>query len=241
MNAIVNITADITMTSLELVDVINELRQVGDAEMLHKNFMVKLEKHPGIDSAKFLAQYKDSTGRTLKCYRLPKRESELMVMSESLAVQTKVYDRMTALEEKAAKPAFAIPQSFTEALRLAADLAEGKAIAEQDAAQKQKLLELAAPKVQAFELISASAGAITMTETAKVLSRKQADLAARMHAEGWIYRQNGSWVAYKQFIDNGCLEYKEAKYTDTTGIEVRKPYCHVTPKGVTKLALMLAH
>ena len=33
----------------------------------------------------------------MKCYRLPKRECELMVMSESLAVQAKVYDKMNEL------------------------------------------------------------------------------------------------------------------------------------------------
>lgn len=92
-------TAQATMTSVELVDTINEVRSAEDKKpLLHKNFLVKIERHPGIDSAKFLAQYTDSTGRSLKCYRLPKRECELMVMSESLAVQTKVYDRMTALE-----------------------------------------------------------------------------------------------------------------------------------------------
>lgn len=90
-----------TMSSLELVNIINELREEGKAELRHDNFMVKIEKHPGIDSPKFLGQYKDSTGRTLKCYHLPKREAELMVMSESLEVQTRVYDRMTALEQQA--------------------------------------------------------------------------------------------------------------------------------------------
>lgn len=90
-----------TMSSLELVQIINELREEGKAELRHSDFMVKLEKHPGIDSPKFSGQYKDSTGRTLKCYYLPKRECELMVMSESLQVQTKVYDRMTALEQQA--------------------------------------------------------------------------------------------------------------------------------------------
>ena len=87
-----------TMSSLELVEIINSLRGEDRAELRHDNFMKKIESHPGIDSPKFLGQYKDSTGRTLKCYNLPKRECELMVMSESLEVQTKVYDRMTALE-----------------------------------------------------------------------------------------------------------------------------------------------
>ena len=90
-----------TMSSLELVKIINELREEGKAELRHDNFMAKIENHPGIDSPKFLGQYKDSTGRTLKCYYLPKRECELMVMSESLEVQAKVYDRMTALEQQA--------------------------------------------------------------------------------------------------------------------------------------------
>jgi hypothetical protein len=92
-----------TMSSLEIVDVINEERKAeaagGEfATLRHADFMVKLERHPGIDSTKFSGQYKDSTGRKLKCYHLPKREAELMVMSESLAVQTRVYDRLAALE-----------------------------------------------------------------------------------------------------------------------------------------------
>ena len=97
----------VTMSSIDLVDIINSMRGEGRAELLHKNFMVKIEGHPGIDSAKFLAQYKDSTGRSLKCYQLPKRECELMVMSESLEVQTKVYDHMTDLEQRLQAPRLA--------------------------------------------------------------------------------------------------------------------------------------
>lgn len=92
-----------TISSVELVEIINGLRPDDAKELRHDNFMTKIEKHPGIDSPKFLGQYKDSTGRTLKCYNLPKREAELMVMSESLEVQTKVYDRLTALEAREAQ------------------------------------------------------------------------------------------------------------------------------------------
>lgn len=88
----------VTMSSLDIVDVINQEREEGAAVMRHAHFITKLEKHPGIDSAKFLGEYKDSTGRNLKCYYLPKREAELMVMSESLMVQTKIYDRLAELE-----------------------------------------------------------------------------------------------------------------------------------------------
>lgn len=110
-----NLTTTVaTMSSLEIVEVINEERK-ADAEAVgtrfialrHDNFLVKIEKHPGIDSPKFLGEYKDGTGRALKCYHLPKREAELMVMSESLKVQTRVYDRL------AEKEAAAIPNSST--------------------------------------------------------------------------------------------------------------------------------
>lgn len=88
---------EVAMTSLDLVETINGVRRAeGKKPLRHDNFISKIEKHPGIDSPKFLGQYKDSTGRELKCYQLPKRECELMVMSESLAVQTKVYDRLSA-------------------------------------------------------------------------------------------------------------------------------------------------
>lgn len=91
------------MCSVDIVDVINEEREMEAAggrfaTMRHDNFTTKIEKHPGIDSPKFLGEYKDDKGRMQKCYYLPKREAELMVMSESLKVQTRVYDRLAAIE-----------------------------------------------------------------------------------------------------------------------------------------------
>lgn len=102
-----------------------------------------------------------------------------------------------------------------------------------------KVLE---PKADAFDLIAAGEDAITLTEAAKVIGIKRDTLTARLHAEGWIYRLNKAWVAYDKYIKNGYLRYKEAKYTsESTGQEAIKPYCHVTPKGLSKLALLLSH
>lgn len=94
-------TTQPTISSVELVEIINSLREEGAAELLHKNFLAKIENHPGIQSAKFSADYKDSRGRLQKCYNLQKREAELLIMSESLEVQTRVYDRLSALEARA--------------------------------------------------------------------------------------------------------------------------------------------
>lgn len=133
----------------------------------------------------------------------------------------------------------AIPQTLPEALRLAAEAIErNEKLALENKAQAEALDE-AAPKVQALELISAGKDSLTLTQAAKVLGVKISELTTRMHAEGWIYRQNGTWVGYDYRIKSGALSYKEANYTDEkTGLACIKPYCHVTPKGLVKLAVM---
>jgi hypothetical protein len=93
-----------TMSSVELVDVINSMRGPGRAVLEHADFMKKVKGHPGIDAGKFSGIYHDASNRKQPCYYLPKRECELMVMSESLEVQTKVLDRLIELEGSAPAP-----------------------------------------------------------------------------------------------------------------------------------------
>ena len=103
-----------TMLSTEIVKIINDMREEGAAELRHANFMAKVVKVLGENAAlNFQVSYKDSTGRTLKCYALPKRETNLMVMSESYKVQAAVYDRMVDLEQ-AQQPK--LPATYIEAL-----------------------------------------------------------------------------------------------------------------------------
>lgn len=74
------------MSSVEIVEVINQLRSPGKAELRHDTFLLKVDGHPGITHQNFLGSYSDPSGRSVRCYYLPKREAELMVMSESLEV-----------------------------------------------------------------------------------------------------------------------------------------------------------
>ncbi|MFP1749199.1 Rha family transcriptional regulator [Lonsdalea quercina] len=100
-----------TMSSVEMVEYINDDRK-SKAEaaglkfpckrftkIQHKHILAKTPKVLGEEhSAKFLAEYKDSTGRELPCYQYPKREACLMAMSYSYELQAQVFDHMTALE-----------------------------------------------------------------------------------------------------------------------------------------------
>lgn len=65
--------------AIVIVEVINSLRTTGKPILRHDNFIAKLEAHPGIAHLSFQGSYFDPTGRSVKCYYLPKREAELMV------------------------------------------------------------------------------------------------------------------------------------------------------------------
>lgn len=132
-----------TMSSMEIVELINNHRAEGRKQVRHDNFMVKIQSHPAINSPKFLGQYKDRTGRDSKCYYLPKREAELMVMSESLDVQAKVYDRMTTLEAASIKadPLDKLPPEHRALIAMMVQNAEIKAIQEKHSSDLLQLQE----------------------------------------------------------------------------------------------------
>ena len=136
-SVILNTNAKVaTMSSLELVALINEVRvSEGKKHLRHDNFITKLEKHPGIDSPNLIGEYKDASGRMSKCYYLPKREAEIMAMSESLAIQAKVYDRMKELESNQPKaitpdPLDKLPPEHRALIAMMVQNAELKAIQE---------------------------------------------------------------------------------------------------------------
>lgn len=225
----------VTMTSLELVDFINSQRGLEEAELTHANFLAKVPKVLGETSHSFECDLPDSYGRPRRGYRFLKREACLMAMSYSYELQAKVFDRMTELEQLVDQPK--VPQTMPEALRLAAEAIEQRDLLALQNKVQAEALAVAEPKAQALDLIAAGEKAVTIREAAKLLDVKEAQLTGWLHQHGWTYRLNGRWVARQEHIQGGRLVYKEARYTDQrTGQEVYAPYCHITPKGLAKLA-----
>ena len=94
------INNEVTMSSIEILEIINEARKV-EAErtglkwiyLRHDNFMSKVPKVLGEENApKFSGTQKYGNNNSRQVYNLPQREAFLMVMSESYELQAKLYD-----------------------------------------------------------------------------------------------------------------------------------------------------
>jgi hypothetical protein len=125
--AVFNGSAAATMTSVELVEVINSMREAGKAELRHDTFMKKVAKVLGNKAPEFSGTQKYGNNLTRSIYNFPKREAELMVMSESYAVQAKVYDRMTALEIAIVDPLASLPAEHRALIAVMVENAQIKA------------------------------------------------------------------------------------------------------------------
>lgn len=134
-----NVAREISMTSLELVEFINSKRQASDPALDHADFMKKVPRVLKKDAGNFSDIYLDSMNRRQKSYRFPKRESCLMAMSYSYELQAAVFDHMTELESRLAKPV-ALP-SYAETLRLYADQIERTAVLVIQNTQQAKKIE----------------------------------------------------------------------------------------------------
>ena len=217
------------MTSLEISELTGK-----DHKHILTDIRAMLESL-GINSADFSAQYKDSTGRALPCFRLPKRETLILVSGYSVAMRAKIIDRWQELESKQqAQSAHAIPQTMAQALRLAADQAE------QIEAQ-QATIALQAPKVEALDRIATANGSMCITNAAKALQCQPKRLFAHLQSCQWIYRRAGGsgFVGYQDKIQQGLLDHKVTTIERSDGTSKMVEQVLVTPKGLTKLATLL--
>lgn len=99
------------------------------------------------------------------------------------------------------------------------------------------------PKAEALDRLALSDGSECITVTAKLLQvQKPKLLFGFMSKERWIYRRSGSttYVGYQDKIQQGLLEHKITEITRSDGTSKITQQVRVTPKGLAKLAEMLA-
>lgn len=127
-------------------------------------------------------------------------------------------------------PQHVVPQTLSDALRLAADLADRNAMLEQ---QRNAL----AIDASAFRRIADADGLCCISSAAKALQMGPNELFKRLSAERWIFRRvsGANWTAHQRVIDAGLMAHKLAPMAD--GRQVSQAM--LTAKGMARLATLL--
>lgn len=209
-----------TMSSREIAeltgkrhgDVIRDIRtmieQIGDdADLRH------------------VVDVKDPRGYTAE-FLLDRYHTEVLVTGYDVKRRAAVIKRWFDLETGVAKPAFQVPQSMAEALRLAADQAER-------IEQQQAAIEQARPSVEFVErYVSADSGNKGFRQVAKLLKANERELRAFLADHKIMYRLSGEWMPYQNHIDAGRFVVKTGVAENEHAFNTAK----FTPKGINWLA-----
>ena len=213
----VSVVCSVTMTSLEMVELINSQRGANEAELRHDHFMAKVPKVLGEAAPKFLgtASYVNGTGAQVKrsIYRFPRREACLMAMSYSYELQAKVFDRMTELENQAAPALPDFTNPATAARAWAAEFERRQAL-ELETTQQAKVLAVALPKAAVFDDLHHRPGCMCIRDAAKNMRVGERALIEKLIEVGWLYRREsvggriGGLKAGSYALDKGYFEHK---------------------------------
>ncbi len=205
-----------TMSSREIADLTGKR---------HDNVRADIQKMGEELSLTFQDKPEHSGGRPVMAYHLGKRECLILISGYSLELRARIIDRWQELEQAAARPAFVIPQSLPEALRLAAELAEQKQALEMKVAQD-------APAVEFAKKIASADKGVQISNFAKTLGMgpiKLFDLLREMRIlmGGNGHRRN---MPFQEYLDRGYFAVRENPY-DSNG-ETRLSFTPlITGKG----------
>lgn len=148
-------------------------------------------------------------GNVYDVFNLDKRYTELLITGYSVTLRLKVLDRLAELESKQEPQ---LPQSFAEALQLAADQA--------------KQLELAAPKVEFHDKIVNDDQSFSFTNAAKKIQQRPNKFIKWLRGNGYLCLNN---IAKQQYITQGLF----ATHTGVSDAGHHYTQCRVTSKGLS--------
>lgn len=177
-----------------------------------------------------LSEYKDSTGRTLPMYILNKTESLYIATKFHDVARAKLVIRWEELERERLMGGFHIPQTFAEALKLAA------AQAEQVELQRQQI-EAMKPKVLFADAVATSDRSCLVAELAKILQQNGVNMGQN-RLFTWL-RSNGYLCSKGEYYNQptqkaqemGLFEIKKTAINKPDGSVLTSCTTKVTPRG----------
>ncbi|TEA80278.1 phage regulatory protein/antirepressor Ant [Allopusillimonas ginsengisoli] len=201
-------------------------REIADlAEARHNDVVSTIERlfNKGLLRSSRKSRIEATGGRPVEVYDLIERDVYIVIAGYSDEVRARIIDRWQQLE-RGALPA--VPQSFADALRLAAEQAD-------QIERQQQALQAAAPKVEFVDRYASANGSQGFRQVCKLLKANEARFRLFLLDQRIAYRLDGTLTPFQQHIDAGRFEVKTgiAHANDRAFAQMR-----FTPKGVNWVA-----
>ena len=169
-------------------------------------------------------------GQSYPGFKLPKRETLILVSGYSIAMRAKIIDRWQELEA-AAPTVNPAALSRMQLLELAMQ-------AEQERVALEHKVAALLPKADAFDRIAGADGSCCVTDAARILQMRPKELFGWLHRHGWIFRRTGctGWRPHSDRVNQGLLRLMLATMRRDDGSEKTVEQLKVTRRGLTRLA-----
>lgn len=97
------------------------------------------------------------------------------------------------------------------------------------------------PKAEALDRLSTADGSLCVTDAAKAIQVQPKVLFSYLREHNWIYKRPGgkSYLGYQTRVAGGLLEHKVTTVLRSDGSEKIVEQVLITPRGLTKLAMLL--
>ena len=205
----------LTMSSREIADLV---------ESRHDSVKRTIERlqDKGLIQLTPMVEVKNHLGQVVTEYQLIKRDSYVVVAQLSPEFTARLVDRWQELENQQMPQ---IPQTLSEALRLAADQAE-------QIERQNLLIEQQRPKVEFVQRYVEAGTTKSLRETAKILKVPERAMIDCLVGDGLLFRQSGNLLPYQKYHAKCLFDVK----TGTTEHGHNYTQTRVTSKGIEYIA-----
>ncbi|WP_392564344.1 phage antirepressor KilAC domain-containing protein [Orbus wheelerorum] len=212
---------ELTMSSRDLLDVINEVRKAeGENPVRVNQFHDRVaDELSDFNYKTFVVENLNNTQSTY--FELNQDMCMLVAMRESKRVRRVVLDQ---LKNKFNQNQLQVPQTLPEALRLAAQAIE------ENIQLNEKIL-LDAPKVSFVDNFVDVGTTKSLRETAKILKMSERAMIDSLEEDRILFRQSGNLLPYANHINNGYFEVKTGERNGHAYTQTR-----VSTKGMAYIA-----
>jgi phage regulator Rha-like protein len=178
----------------------------------HRNVMADIREQLGkLDGGvlRFQHSYLNVQNKEQPCFKLPYRETMILISGYSVELRARIVDRWLELERASAPR---IPKTYAEALQLAADQAK-------EIEAKSLALEKAAPKIEAFNDLMRSENTMSITQAAKHFGlHPKTEVFPYLRAHGYLTQTDlptqaaldAQYLAQRQNVDRFGICHPQA-------------------------------